>query len=235
MKVQGQVKNREAFLKHITERLGRHERLENVTVPEWELKPQYKILNDASQDELVELFKAAAKKVNTSVLETSIEIIQETVKEAIESLGETSIITWDDQRFKDYKLTDILIDYEHHTWSPSLGNENIKIAERAGIGITFSDYTLAESATVILTTAPGKGRSVSLLPNAFIALIPKSTIVPRLTQVTDSIHENYQENDQISSCIKFISGPSNSADIELNLVVGVHGPVKAIYIIIDDC
>lgn len=235
MKQNGQVENREAFLKHLTEKLGRKKRREHVTLPEWKLNPQYKILEGASKEELVALFKVAAEKVNTSVLETSVEDLPGIVREALETIGENSIITWDDQRFDDYKLTPILEEYQTHTWKPSIGDENIKIAEKAGVGITFSDYTLAESATVVLTTSPSKGRSVSLLPKSYIALVPKSTIVPRLTQVTDMIHENYQNNQQISSCIKFISGPSNSADIEMSFVVGVHGPVKATYIIINDC
>ncbi|WP_431522080.1 LutC/YkgG family protein [Guptibacillus hwajinpoensis] len=108
-------------------------------------------------------------------------------------------------------------------------------ARDADIGITFSDYTLAESATVVLTTSPEKGRSVSLLPKTYIALVPKSTIVPRLTQVTDRIDKDLKESETVSSCIKFISGPSNSADIELSFVAGVHGPVKASYIVINDC
>ncbi len=119
-------------------------------------------------------------------------------------------------------------------WDDQRGSENIKLAEKANVGITISEITLAESGTVTLFTDKDKGRSVSFLPATYICLVPKSSIVPRMTQAAKKLRELHLEGNKVSSCINFITGPSNSADIELNLVVGVHGPIKATYIVIED-
>ena len=230
----GNITNREHFLRKLSGKLGRNKIEHEVKVPNWELRPQYQILQHATQDDLVDVFKEAAEKINTNVIETTLQDLPLAFKEELGG-GDPSIITWSDQRFEEYKLNTVLHGYPHHTWDPDSEEKNVLAARDADIGVTFSDYTLAESATVVLTTSPEKGRSVSLLPKKYIALVPKSTIVPRITQVTDRIEKDLENNQPVSSCIKFISGPSNSADIELSFVEGVHGPVKASYIVISDC
>lgn len=158
----------------------------------------------------------------------------------MKAYGGGPISAWDDVRFSEYGLDPLMkqewpnekIDIQ--TWDPAKGKANIEFVEKANIGLTVSDITLAESGTVVLLSDKGKGRNVSFLPINSIIIVPKSSIVPRMTQAARILREKVKNGEHIASCINFISGPSNSADIELNLVVGVHGPVRATYIVVED-
>jgi len=235
----GTIYNKDKFLRKISDQLGRKRRTEGVELPKWSKQPQYEVFQDLSQDELLDQLVIQCENIHTKIVVTTKDELQENFSKVIEDLGGKSIVHWSDPRFDEYGLTEALVKEKEsgvsvHEWNKDLGQRNIDKAEQANIGITFSDVTLAESGTVVLHSDNGKGRSVSLLPKTYLAIIPKSTIVPRMTQATDKIHEIAKQNGRMPSCINFISGPSNSADIELRLVVGVHGPVKATYIVVDD-
>lgn len=236
----GTIQNRDAFLAKIANRLGRAPRLSGVERPEYKHQPQLEVMKDATQDELVEVLKDICTRIHTDCLETSLSELPTVLRSVIDNYGGGATMITKDERFAEYGINKMLKNdlvsegnplYE---WNPELGDENIVLAEKANIGITFSEMTLAESATVVLFANPHMGRSVSLLPTTYIAIVPKSTIVPRMTQAAQYIREMVKNGQQVPSSINFVSGPSNSADIEMNLVVGVHGPVKATYIIVED-
>lgn len=236
----GMIQNRDAFLKQIANRLGRPRISRPVERPKWEFQPQYEVLKNATQDDLVEVLKEQCKKIHTSIYITDMNRILTTLQEVVANFGGGPIVTWKDERYAKWGL-DVLFNKEWpgqniavHEWDYFKGEDNIRLAEKANVGITISEITLAESGTVVLNCDENKGRTVSFLPTTFIALVPKSSIVPRMTQAAKKMREIHQNGDTVASCINFITGPSNSADIELNLVVGVHGPVKAAYIVIND-
>lgn len=236
----GMIHNRDGFLNQISNRLGRSRISTPIERPNWKFQPQHTVLNDATQDELLEVLKEQCKKIHTSIKITDKKNLGETLKEVAVHFGGGPIITWKDERFSKWGLDNLLKQewlnqgIEYMEWDYTKGEDNIAKAERANIGLTISEITLAESGTVVQYSNKDKGRTVSFLPAAFVALVPKSTLVPRITQAAQKMRELHQETGMVPSCINFITGPSNSADIELNLVVGVHGPVKATYIVIND-
>ncbi|WP_054636352.1 lactate utilization protein C [Thalassobacillus sp. C254] len=237
----GTVENKDSFLGMIADKLNRPRITDPVARPVWKNSPQWEVLRDANQEELVEVLKKQCLAIHTQLVETSVSDLKETIRQELMNLNASSLVTWKDERFFEYGLSEFFTkecpeqDIDSFTWDPTLSREeNVKMTEKADVGITFSDITLAESGTVVLFSGSGKGRSVSLLPTNYIALIPKSSLVPRMTQAASFIHHEIERGNDVASCVNFISGPSNSADIELNLVVGVHGPVRATYIIIDD-
>jgi len=230
------IQNRERFLDNLAETLGRPRRTEGVVRPEWSVYPQYEVYKGMDQDQLVDVLKKQCEVIHTNFKRTNKIGLPTVLKESILEYQGDLIITSKDKRNQEYRLTQMYkeLDSNVHIWDHKMGKENQVIAERADIGITFSDITLAESATVTLFNNKDNGRSISLLPKTYIAIIPKSTLVPRITQATAQIHQATTNGNDVASCVSFISGPSNSADIEMNLIVGVHGPVKATYIVVDD-
>ncbi|SDH91705.1 L-lactate dehydrogenase complex protein LldG [Alteribacillus persepolensis] len=230
---QGSVQNRDSFLNNVAEKLGRKRRT-TVERPVYSQHPQWDVMEGYSTDDLVEVLKQQCSAIHTDVKQTDTQNLSSVLDEVLQEYEANHISIWDDLRFKEFGLDSFTRRKNVHTWGGAPDESDIAITEQADVGITFADYTLSESATVVLMNGGGKGQSVSLLPAHYIALIPYSTIVPRMSQVNRIIHKEAQAGKRIPSCINFISGPSNSADIELDLVVGVHGPIKACYILIDD-
>lgn len=229
----GTIHYKDAFLNNIAEKLHK-KRGTDVTRPEWEYQPQWGVYQDKTTDELCELFKQTSEEKNTHVVETTKQKLAETIEQVMETYGGGQMVATDDERFASFELSDVLTRHEVHRWDPEQGHTNIEKAEKANIGFLFSDVSLAESGTVTQFNGRHNARSVSLLPTTYVAIVPKSSIVPRMTQATEQIHKQVEDNQNISPYINFITGPSNSADIEMNMVTGVHGPVKAVHIVVVD-
>lgn len=94
-----------------------------------------------------------------------------------------------------------------------------EIAGRADIGLSTATWAIAETGSLVLEHGPGRGRSVTLLPPTYVAIIP----VDRVLQTVPEAIQKYT-GDTLPANVCFHTGPSRSGDIEMSLVVGMHGP-----------
>ena len=91
---------------------------------------------------------------------------------------------------------------------------------KADVGITSADYALADTGSIVMLSHSGESRLISLLPPCHIAVIPVSRLLSGLDELLERLPDPLRE----SSAMAIITGPSRTADIELRLVRGVHGP-----------
>jgi L-lactate dehydrogenase complex protein LldG len=109
------------------------------------------------------------------------------------------------------------------------------VLARAELGLTGVDYAVAASGSLVLVSGRGKGRLVSCLPTVHVAILRPGQLVETLEEVGvlfEDFHRQHPPGNPPSS-ITFITGPSRTADIELSLTRGVHGPKEVHVIALD--
>jgi len=106
----------------------------------------------------------------------------------------------------------------------------------ADIGISGANVAIAESGTLVIVSNEGNGRLVTTLPPVHIALLGVEKIVPTLDDATAilKVLPRSGTGQKITSYVSFITGPSRSADIELTLTIGVHGPKEVHIVLLDN-
>ncbi len=91
------------------------------------------------------------------------------------------------------------------------------------VGVTRAICGLADTGSVLVTDGKGSPLKASLLPEVHIAILRSADIYPSLPDAMPLVKN--------TSAAVFITGPSRTADIEMTLTIGVHGP-KEIHVIV---
>ena len=184
-----------------------------------------------------------ANPVILSKTELTPRSLLELFKESVESVAGHCIITTDITDVLSRIITDlngqrIAIsddpEVKRLLYATDLEIEELGIAPdahdifRFDAGISTAQAAIADTGTLILDSACERHRLVSLVPPVHIAVIKASAIVETLSDALTLL----QKDKEISPAITFITGPSRTADIELTLAIGVHGP-RELYVIVN--
>jgi L-lactate dehydrogenase complex protein LldG len=111
---------------------------------------------------------------------------------------------------------------------PAMGRAMLLDSE---IGITCAQWGIAETGSLVLESARERHRLVSLLPPVHVALLPAAALLGTLGEALAAVRAS--SGAPASRTITFVTGPSRTADIELTLVVGVHGP-RELHVLVHD-
>ena len=95
-----------------------------------------------------------------------------------------------------------------------------EVAGRADIGLSTAEWAIAETGSLVLTGGPGRGRTVTLLPPTYVAVLAADRVLRTVPEAVGL----YARDEGLPANVCFHTGPSRSGDIEMSLAIGVHGP-----------
>lgn len=130
------------------------------------------------------------------------------------------VLRWDDEELERLAVDGPLRDtgVQVAVWSQL--DDLRELAARADIGLTTADWAVAETGSISVSSGPGRGRSVALLPPTHVAILPTARVLPTLGDAIARLGAG----GELPASVAFHTGPSRSGDIEMTLTVGVHGP-----------
>lgn len=153
--------------------------------------------------------------------------------------GQTrQILMWEPQALPIPGLDAALADLELEAVAPKdttdpAVRENIR---HIRYGVTGAVAAFAATGSMLVTSGGGVPRAASLLPLRHIGLVPFSRLYPTMEawllekRLAGELELFFRSRANVS----MITGPSKSADIEMNLTLGVHGPKFVHVILFDD-
>lgn len=154
-------------------------------------------------------------------VETYVENSESSLRQRVKGLiSQKSILSWDAEQLP-YDAGTCLQGEQVY-----FGTGSKEEQARAEIGLTSCEAVIAETGSQAMISGPGKPRTASLLPYVHLVIIRRSDIVLSMGEFFEAF-----KTREFLPYLVFITGPSRTADIELALTLGVHGPGKIIAVI----
>ncbi len=187
-------------------------------------------------DDLVERFAAEVNAVGgQAFVVPDLEAARKQLSDLLTQAPAASAVCWQHSLLDRLGLGELLpaagvelIDHQRLANMPEVEHRNKLLA--CNVGITSCDCAIAETGTLMMCSRLGHERVASLLPPTHIAIVEQPQIVPDLLDAIAKLAHRGVES--LPSNVTFITGPSKTGDIELQLTTGVHGPGKWLVIVI---
>ena len=201
-----------ARVRDATRDVPEDERPEDVAV-----ERGYRVKDDASRTEIVDQFAEYVAEYDAIVHRVGENELPGAIREALERRDvERLVVPADLPREWIPDGVEVLSDGEGGT---HLGNDDLDGSD--GV-LTGCAWGIAQTGTIVLDAGERQGRrAITLLPDYHLCVVREDQI---LGLVPEAIRKLEAAVEGEGRAVTFISGPSATADIELERVQGVHGP-----------
>jgi L-lactate dehydrogenase complex protein LldG len=184
------------------------------------------------QEDLVERFAAEVDAVGgQAFVVRDADSVPTTLSRLVEEAGATSALCWQHELLDQIGLASFLrargiARHDHASLAALPADEQRRVMLGCDMGFSSCDCAIAETGTLMVCSRPGQERVASLLPPYYVSIVKRRQIVPDLIDAFSmfQIRNPKSEIRNLPSNVTFITGPSKTGDIELQLTTGVHGP-----------
>ena len=163
----------------------------------------------------IEAFLNEVKKLSGAALKLPPSDIDSALKSLVAEQKIQIATAWETPYLRQLGITEILNSLNVELVSPNASKHDMALCD---LGITEADFILPETGTLVLRSSTERPRAVSLLPRFHLAIVRPEMLRADMHQVFAEAKDHHY--------LVFITGPSRTADIELTVTLGVHGPKK---------
>jgi L-lactate dehydrogenase complex protein LldG len=205
------------------------------SAPSVALPPQLPITHDVL---LARQFADELHKLDGTFIAEAVEKISARVMQLLRERNADAVLAWSAENLPVPGLLDHLrqegikiVDADVPRGEPDRAQKLAEI-EKTTVGITGADAALADTGTLALRSGPGRSRLASLSVRTHIALFTPEQLHASWAAWWATLSDCAEWVSGASN-LTLISGPSRTADIEMTLTVGVHGPREVIALYVD--
>lgn len=114
---------------------------------------------------------------------------------------------------------------------PALTHEEGRAVGSDEVGLSRVTAAVAETGTLVLASGADNPVTITFLPETHIAIVEESAVVGGFEGVWEKLRGRFGRGS-MSRTVNFVSGPSRTADIGGQLVMGAHGPRRLCVIMV---
>jgi L-lactate dehydrogenase complex protein LldG len=170
---------------------------------------------------VLSVFEAELEKVGgTCHVASSVKEIAEIISEIA---SENESVTLVKQRVDidgEDEIRTLLASYGYDIIELEETADPVSVLSKADLAVTRVDMLIAETGTMVMSTRADEARLASCLPRIHIGIVRGENIVRTPRDAAAYLRKEFESPGAVS----FVSGPSRTADIEMTLILGVHGP-----------